>query len=107
MLLIGPRGCLLLCAVDDSCNCLKWHGEPDTACACTGCTWLHSHKGSWGQRADVVDYINYNMHDYDNYFIFFLFVENNCTKHGVMQCFNVECKKTSYLKCQPNLKLNK
>lgn len=71
MLLIGPRGCLLLCAVDDSCNCLKWHSEPDTACACTGCTWLHSHKGSWGQRADVVDYINYNMHDYDNYFIFF------------------------------------
>lgn len=34
---------------------------------------------------------------------FFLFVENNCTKHGGMQCFNVECKRRSCLKCQPNL----
>lgn len=23
------------------------------------CTWMHSRKVSWGQRADVVDYIDY------------------------------------------------
>ena len=29
-----------------------------------GRTWLHPHKGSWGQGADVADYIDYNMHNY-------------------------------------------
>lgn len=37
---------------------------------CTGCTRLHPHKSSWGQRADVVDYIDYKVHNY-----FYLTVE--------------------------------
>lgn len=53
-----------------------------TLCCCFGKAWCvrtwrcfhmaaFSQKGSWGQRADVLDYFDYSTHNY-NYYFFFL-----------------------------------